>query len=83
MNTSGMSSKSCKASCGTTCSQRSEFHSTEISFLGFIVSKCSLQMDPKKTKAVRDFPTPSSVKEVEHFLALLAFTSSSSAVSAL
>lgn len=45
-----------------------EFHSTEISFLGFIVSKDSLQMDPKKTKAVRDWPTLCSVKEVQHFL---------------
>ncbi|XP_060775509.1 uncharacterized protein LOC132885169 [Neoarius graeffei] len=48
--------------------QKCEFHVPEVSFLGFIVRTGQLQMDPAKTLAVRDWPTPKSVKEVQRFL---------------
>ncbi|KAL0153760.1 hypothetical protein M9458_050876 [Cirrhinus mrigala] len=43
--------------------EKSEFHVPRVSFLGFIVSKGSLQMDPSKVRAVLDWPQPNSVKQ--------------------
>ena len=33
------------------------FHTTSVSFLGFIVAKGNVRMDPKKVSAVSDWPT--------------------------
>lgn len=53
--------------------QKCEFHVTEASFLGFILREGQLQMDPAKTDAVRKWPTPKSVKEVQQFLGFANF----------
>lgn len=53
--------------------EKCDFHTTKVSFMGFTVSKCKIQMDPKKTAAVRYWPTPSSVKEVQRFLGFANF----------
>lgn len=53
--------------------EKSEFHVSSVSFLGFIVSKGSLQMDPSKTRAVLDWPQPTSIKEVQRFLGFANF----------
>ncbi|XP_060756607.1 uncharacterized protein LOC132867653 [Neoarius graeffei] len=53
--------------------QKCEFHVPEVSFLGFIVRTGQLQMDPAKTLAVQDWPTPKSVKEVQRFLGFANF----------
>ena len=50
-----------------------EFHVSETSFLGFILGKGQVQMDPSKTKAVQDWPTPKSIKEVQQFLGFANF----------
>ncbi|KAI4880338.1 hypothetical protein NFI96_004092 [Prochilodus magdalenae] len=44
--------------------EKLEFHVPKVSFLGFIVSKGTLAMDPAKIRAVQDWPRPSSLKEV-------------------
>lgn len=49
------------------------FHTALVSFLGFIVSKGSVLMDPKKVAAVMNWPTPQSVKEVQRFLGFANF----------
>uniref|UniRef100_A0A673BEJ7 Gypsy retrotransposon integrase-like protein 1 n=1 Tax=Sphaeramia orbicularis TaxID=375764 RepID=A0A673BEJ7_9TELE len=50
-----------------------QFHQTSVSFLGFIISEGSVQMDPDKISAVRDWPTPASRKEVQRFLGFANF----------
>jgi hypothetical protein len=50
-----------------------EFHQTEVNFLGSIISKKGIKMDPKKVKSIQDWPTPRSVKEVQSFLGLANF----------
>ncbi|XP_029318573.1 uncharacterized protein LOC115028841 [Cottoperca gobio] len=53
--------------------EKCEFHVSEVSFLGFILSKGSLITDPKKTQVIRDWPQPSSVKEVQRFIGFANF----------
>ena len=44
-----------------------------VSFLGFIVSAAGIAVDPGKTKAMRNWPTPSSPLEVRSFHGLAQF----------
>lgn len=42
-------------------------------FLGFIVSKQELQVDEEKIKAVREWPTPTTLGHVRNFHGLVIF----------
>jgi hypothetical protein len=53
--------------------QKSEFHKQEVLFLGYVVSKDGLKMDDKKVQVVREWPTPTTVKEVQSFLGFANF----------
>lgn len=53
--------------------EKSEFHSTTVSFLGFILSCGSVQMDPSKVYAVLEWPHPDSLKQVQCFLGFANF----------
>lgn len=53
--------------------EKCEFHVPTVSFLGFIVSEGNIQMDPAKVKAVSEWPTPGSRKEVQRFLGFANF----------
>ncbi len=53
--------------------QKSEFHKHEVQFLGYVVSKDGLKMDNKKVQVVREWPTPTTVKEVQSFLGFANF----------
>ena len=53
--------------------EKCDFHTTEIAFLGFIVNAGNIRMDPAKTKAVTDWPTPSTRKELQRFLGFSNF----------
>jgi hypothetical protein len=53
--------------------EKCEFHRKELIFLGFIVGAHGLRMDPNKIEAVRDWPTPKTVKEVQAFLGFANF----------
>lgn len=53
--------------------EKCEFHVSKVSFLGFILEGGSLQMDPKKSDAVREWPQPTSVKEVQRFIGFSNF----------
>jgi len=48
--------------------EKSEFTKKEVTFLGTIISRNGLKMEPEKTKAVREWLTPKTVKEVQSFL---------------
>ncbi|KAG9194056.1 hypothetical protein G6011_04091 [Alternaria panax] len=45
-----------------------EFHTKETEYLGFIISTEGVKMNPKKTAAVQEWPTPKTVKDVQSFL---------------
>uniref|UniRef100_A0A673AT68 Gypsy retrotransposon integrase-like protein 1 n=1 Tax=Sphaeramia orbicularis TaxID=375764 RepID=A0A673AT68_9TELE len=53
--------------------EKCEFHRPSVSFLGFIIAEGSVQMDPDKVSAVRDWPTPTSRKDVQRFLGFANF----------
>lgn len=50
---------------------KSQFAKTEVNFLGYVVSETGIRPLPERVKAVRDFPTPSTVRELRRFLALV------------
>jgi len=49
------------------------FAKTELAYLGHIISAKGVATDPSKIATVRDWPTPSSVKEVRSFLGLAGY----------
>ncbi|KAI3359497.1 hypothetical protein L3Q82_013906 [Scortum barcoo] len=53
--------------------EKCEFHASSVYFLGFIVGRGSLQMDPAKVSAVASWPTPSSRKQLQRFLGFANF----------
>ena len=46
---------------------------TEVPFLGKLVSREGMAVDPKKTKAVMDWPIPKSQRDVESFLGFVNY----------
>lgn len=50
-----------------------EFWLERISFLGHIISKDGVEVDPAKVEAVRDWPVPKSVTEIRSFLGLAGY----------
>lgn len=54
-------------------SSKCEFHKEEIEFLGFIVGKGCIQMDPAKVEAITSWPAPKSIHDVRMFLGLANF----------
>jgi hypothetical protein len=53
-----------------TAPEKCEFYKTEVEFLGNIISTEGFRPDPRKTKSITEWPTPTSVKEVQAFLGL-------------
>ena len=49
------------------------FHADTVSFLGFVVARGDLRMDPAKVSAVLDWPRPSSLKQLQRFLGFANF----------
>ncbi len=46
---------------------------SEIEYLGFIVGRNGLKVNPLKTKAIQDFPTPKDIKGVQAFLGVVGY----------
>ena len=53
--------------------EKCDFFVTKTNFLGFIISEDGVSMDPKKVAAVREWPTPKNVKDVQSFLGFANF----------
>ena len=53
--------------------QKCEFHKEEMTFVGYMVSKAGIGMDPAKVSAILDWPVPRTVKEVQSFLGFANF----------
>ncbi|XP_075088289.1 putative mitochondrial protein AtMg00860 [Nicotiana tabacum] len=50
-----------------------EFWLDSVSFLGHVVSKDGIMVDPKKTEAVQKWPRPTSPTEIRSFLGLTGY----------
>lgn len=53
--------------------EKCEFHVPSVSFLGLSVTEGQVSMDPDKVRAVQDWPTPTSRREVQRFLGFANF----------
>lgn len=53
--------------------KKCEFMKEEIVYLGFVISKGSLKMDPTKVEAILSWPTSNSIGEVRSFHGLASF----------
>ena len=49
------------------------FAKPKVQYLGYVVSREGISASPDKVKAVREYPTPKSVKDVRSFLGLASF----------
>ncbi|KAK3545117.1 hypothetical protein QTP70_000990 [Hemibagrus guttatus] len=49
------------------------FHQPSVQFLGYVIDRSGVRMDEKKVGAVRDWPKPTSVKELQRFLGFANF----------
>jgi hypothetical protein len=52
---------------------KSEFHKTEVTYLGYVISTEGVKMDPKKVQAIIDWEAPKNVKDVRAFLGFANF----------
>ncbi len=74
-NTSSMSVRSSIGSWRTAClsKQRSVFHASTVTFLGHIIARGQVRMDPEKVRAVLDWPWPDTRKQLQRFLGFANF----------
>ena len=50
-----------------------EFWLNSVSFLGLVISKKGVQVDPKKVEAVSNWPRPTNVTEIHSFLGMAGY----------
>ncbi|KAK3539355.1 hypothetical protein QTP70_003840 [Hemibagrus guttatus] len=48
--------------------EKCEFHQTRMLFLGYVITRQGVEMDVTKVQAVTEWSSPSTVKELQHFL---------------
>ncbi|KAK3506431.1 hypothetical protein QTP70_002157 [Hemibagrus guttatus] len=53
--------------------EKCTFHQPSVQFLGYIIDRSGIRMDEKKVTAVKDWPIPTSVKELQRFLGFANF----------
>jgi hypothetical protein len=53
--------------------EKCSFNRTSVEYLGIIISEGKLRMDPIKLKAVKDWPQPKTVKDIQKFLSFCNF----------
>ena len=53
--------------------EKCSFNKTEVEYLGLIISKGELHMDPVKLAAVKQWPQPKTVKDIQKFLGFSNF----------
>jgi transposase InsO family protein len=53
--------------------EKCHFAKEVISYLGYVISKDGVSMDPRKVKAIKDWPAPKNVKELQMFLGFVNF----------
>ena len=49
------------------------FLQTSVNYLGHVISQTGITPDPKKTKAIESFPTPTNISHLKSFLGLAGY----------
>ena len=62
--------------------EKCEFHKSSVEFLGHIVEGGRIRTDPRKVKAVVEWPTPPNRTELQRFLGFAGSTGNSSKITA-
>lgn len=50
--------------------KKSKFGLSQVKYLGFIVGKGSLQVDPEKVSAIAEYPEPTNIRQLRRFLGM-------------
>ena len=53
--------------------EKCHFYSPQVKFLGYMVSAEGIQVDEEKIKAIREWPTPMSIRQVRSFHGMASF----------
>lgn len=53
--------------------EKCQFHAATVNFLGFVIEQGQLKADPEKVKAVAEWPTPETRKQLQQFLEFAHF----------
>ena len=53
--------------------EKYKFYKEEVDFLGFIIGRNGIRIDPAKLWAVKEWPIPSNVKEIQSFLGFVNY----------
>ena len=53
--------------------EKCEFHKSSVEFLGYIVSSKGLKMDNNKINAIKDWPIPQNIKDIQTFIGFANF----------
>ncbi|KAK3507866.1 hypothetical protein QTP70_002199 [Hemibagrus guttatus] len=53
--------------------EKCAFHQPSVHFLGYVIDRNGIRMDEGKVAAVRDWPVPTSIKELQRFLGFANF----------
>lgn len=55
------------------CLDKCKFHTTEVRFLGYIISPEGISMQQDKVDSIRNWPTPKSINDIQQFIGLANF----------
>jgi len=59
---------------GLSCKrEKCEFHTSSLSFLGFVISPSGISMDPDRITAITEWPAPMNVHDIQVFLGFANF----------
>src|ERR1700688_1485532 len=53
--------------------EKCHFMQRQIKFLGHLISADGIQVNPEKVKAITDWPTPKTVKDIRSFLGISGY----------
>ena len=53
--------------------EKCDFDTEQVTFLGYVVRNGKISMDPSKCSVIKDWPTPTSVKQLQQFLGFTNF----------
>ena len=56
---------------GVTLNDKCEFSKKRVKFLGHVVSSAGIEVDPSKTTAIRNYPAPTNITELQRFLGMV------------
>jgi hypothetical protein len=53
--------------------EKCQFHVTKVEFLGYVISPDGISMDPAKVAAIKNWPVPKSVRDIQVFIGFTNF----------